>query len=425
MEHFFVGFFQSHFEVLKHWGIPVMFAVAFLESLPFIGAILPGQLLIIFGGFLVKSGFFSFGNALMATALGAILADVLGFYAGKYFGPQIKGKKIWLLEKSHVEKAVNLIENNSVKSIFIGRFHSFTRAFMPFAAGMSNIKIKKFLVIDIITAFFWALLSLSIGFVFGKSFEVAASFVGKFVLITTFIAIIVIAAISHMKVKGSKIASLDAVLVGISATFLYLFTITAYKFANAKFFHILDIKMQFLASGINDIGLTWLMICASTLGGPVVLPVLLGLFIIWLISKSRFGDGIFTTITLGLGIVILNMLKALFERTRPYPGLVLSSGSSFPSGHAMIAVIVAIVLYFVALRKIKKDSLRTLATSTVFLCALVIGLSRVYLNVHWASDVLGGFFFGGFFATFAILAYRLFDKIFKNTRTKGELPDIP
>ncbi|MES2059661.1 MAG: bifunctional DedA family/phosphatase PAP2 family protein [Patescibacteria group bacterium] len=411
MEHYFLGLFQSHFDILKQWGVYIVFAVALLESLPFIGALIPGQILIIFGGFLVKLGFFSFLWAFIATAAGAILGDLIGFFLGEKYGRQIRGKKIWLLEKEHLDKAIALLEQNSIKSIFVGRLHSFTRAFMPFAAGISKIESKKFITVDVITASIWAALSLGIGFLFGKSFQVAGAFYGKFTIITTLIAIIVIAAISEAGGKEKKNVSTNAILIGFSAISLYLFTITANGFGKSAFFRILDIRVAGLMAYIQSEWLTPIMLFFTNIGGPYVMPIFAVILILLLLNKKRWKDASFAAFALGIGMILVNILKAVFQRPRPVLPFLHVTGTSFPSGHAAMAAIFGVVLYYTSLRKIQSNRSRSLAILASCLVVFAIGLSRVYLNVHFASDVLGGYFVGIFFGILMIVLLRVGNKL--------------
>lgn len=424
MEHFFVSLFQVHWSGWGQWGIPIIFGVAFAESLPILGALLPGQTLVIFGGFLVKLKVFGFWPALIAAFIGAMFGDIAGFVLGRIYGPKIMSKEKWIIDRKHFESTTKMLEGNNIKSIFIGRLHSFTRTLMPFAAGMSKISTKKFFIIDVITVFVWAMLSISIGFVFGKSFELAISFIGKFVLMATLITIILIAAISHMKSSGKKIAHIDAVLFGISVSFLYLFTITAANFSSGKFFRILDTKMAYFASILRSGWLTDIMIFFTNVGEPVVLALFGAVLIAFLLYRKRFSDACLVFFTIGAGAVLVSVLKATFDRARPLNGLIAETGSSFPSGHAMISALFGVILYYVSIRKIKNNAARGWAIFATFAAVIAIGLSRIYLNVHFASDILGGFAGGVFFATFMIVVFRLIMFIIKKSKRTHTIPDI-
>lgn len=94
-------------------------------------------------------------------------------------------------------------------------------------------------------------------------------------------------------------------------------------------------------------------------------------------------------------LVLMLILKQLFQRKRPLsPLLKAAKGLSFPSGHAIMAVTFYGLLVYILQHTIESGWLRILLTILLIILALLIGFSRVYLRVHYASDVLGGFIIG-------------------------------
>lgn len=108
-----------------------------------------------------------------------------------------------------------------------------------------------------------------------------------------------------------------------------------------------------------------------------------------------------------LGGVILNLeLKALFDRPRPelFPWRTQQVGhSSFPSGHAMMAVVVYATLAYLVARLEATRALRRLTLGLTAVVIVLIGLTRLYLGVHYPSDVVAGFIIGFAWATFCAL----------------------
>ena len=94
-------------------------------------------------------------------------------------------------------------------------------------------------------------------------------------------------------------------------------------------------------------------------------------------------------------LVLMFLLKYLFQRKRPLsPLLKAAKGLSFPSGHAIMAVTFYGLLLYILFHSININWLKWLATGLLVLVMLLIGFSRVYLRVHYASDVLAGFIIG-------------------------------
>ena len=115
-----------------------------------------------------------------------------------------------------------------------------------------------------------------------------------------------------------------------------------------------------------------------------------------MVYKKRNRDALFAGFVLILGAVFGYLIKLLVVRERPSGGLIEAAGFSFPSGHALIATLLFLVLIYLFKDEIKDRVLRTTFISVSVLLILLIGLSRLYLGVHWFSDVLAGFAFGAF-----------------------------
>jgi len=94
-------------------------------------------------------------------------------------------------------------------------------------------------------------------------------------------------------------------------------------------------------------------------------------------------------------LVLMLLLKQLFQRKRPLsPLLKAAKGLSFPSGHAIMAVTFYGLLIYILQHSITIDWLKWLVTLLVIVLIISIGFSRVYLRVHYASDVGAGFIIG-------------------------------
>jgi membrane-associated phospholipid phosphatase len=94
-------------------------------------------------------------------------------------------------------------------------------------------------------------------------------------------------------------------------------------------------------------------------------------------------------------LALMFLLKYLFRRKRPLsPLLKAAKGLSFPSGHAIMAVTFYGLLLYILLHTIDISWLKYLLTGLLVLLIILIGYSRVYLRVHYASDVLAGFIIG-------------------------------
>ena len=154
---------------------------------------------------------------------------------------------------------------------------------------------------------------------------------------------------------------------------------------------------------------TSLMIFITNLFSPVTLPIFALLLVILLLYKKRLARIGLVVFGLVGGLLLESGLKILFARPRPSFGLVKETDFSFPSGHATLAIIFFIILIYCFRNNFKTRTARWFYIAiNVFLCALV-GFSRLYLGVHWFSDVIAGYLLGllWFLVVRAILRKRL------------------
>ena len=110
-------------------------------------------------------------------------------------------------------------------------------------------------------------------------------------------------------------------------------------------------------------------------------------------------------------LVLMLLLKQLFRRKRPLsPLLKEAKGLSFPSGHAIMAVTFYGLLIYILQNTISTDWLRGLLTVLIIMLILGIGFSRVYLRVHYASDVAAGFIIGLLWLIISLFVLKLLEQ---------------
>jgi undecaprenyl-diphosphatase len=135
----------------------------------------------------------------------------------------------------------------------------------------------------------------------------------------------------------------------------------------------------------------------------VLILVAVALPIVWWRLGRR--EGVMLLIA-GAAININPLLKLVIQRPRPTPDLVQvlanESGWSFPSGHTFTAVMLLGMLVYLVATRCHRGILRILLIIGLLLLILLVGISRVYLGVHWPSDVLGAWLWGGFFLSLLV-----------------------
>ncbi len=110
---------------------------------------------------------------------------------------------------------------------------------------------------------------------------------------------------------------------------------------------------------------------------------------------------------------VLEALKSFIYSPRPENGLVFDVGNSFPSGHVASTVVFFGLLAYFAWPVLKSTRVKVVLSFFVITVAFFVGFTRIYLNVHWLSDVLAGYFLGVFWLTFCIAITPYLAKIYK------------
>lgn len=132
----------------------------------------------------------------------------------------------------------------------------------------------------------------------------------------------------------------------------------------------------------------------SHVGGTVVLSVVGFLVAIIFVAKKKLRDGAVIILSLGMASFGVFVLKEIFMRLRPENSLIIESGYSFPSGHATISITFFLVLGYIIYPNLHSRISKIVFATISILAVLAIGVSRLILNVHWATDIIFGWFLG-------------------------------
>ena len=142
--------------------------------------------------------------------------------------------------------------------------------------------------------------------------------------------------------------------------------------------------------------LTELMRGFSFVGSTLFLILLGSVIVVWLyLKKHRHGAILFSMTTVGAGL-LLSLLKLAFGRARPEPffDTILPASYSFPSGHSLGSFCFYLALAAILTNRVETLRLKITIWTLAVLLVLLIGISRIYLGVHYPSDVLAGFVVG-------------------------------
>ncbi len=125
-----------------------------------------------------------------------------------------------------------------------------------------------------------------------------------------------------------------------------------------------------------------------------------------LFIKKRKPQSLLLLTAIGGEALFVTIIKNIDQVARPANQLLLGSGFSYPSGHsAGVIVFIGLIAYYALLNWNTSKRAKILALTGFGLIVAFVSFDRVYLNVHWLSDVVGGWLFGAFWLSFCIMVY--------------------
>ena len=189
---------ESLLELLTHLlltvGPWVVFFVCMAETAFFVGLLIPAEATVLVAAFLAYSDRFSVVTVLVATFLGALCGDQIGYALGRFAGARVEGRqgRVGRMWRRYEPSAERMFQRHPIFSVSLARFISFVRTLMPWFAGMSRMSYPRYLFFDLLGAFGWAAASVALGYAAGQSWKRVADALG------TVSAIVIAAAIAFL-----------------------------------------------------------------------------------------------------------------------------------------------------------------------------------------------------------------------------------
>jgi undecaprenyl-diphosphatase len=413
-----INYFLSLADKFSYVAPILVLVVPFLESLAFVGLLVPGTVfLLILGGLLSMDHFLDFGDAIWIVALGAVLGHSLSFYLGRH-GSRLFKEGNRLFKLSHLATGEKFFKRHGAWSVFLGQFVGGVRPMTAFVAGMFKMDWKKFLFFTISSAFGWSAFYLSLGYFFGTAWQMVEAWMFHVIIIIASIILFYILRWVYLRNK-KKFTGLNsflsflipaAVLCGV---FIYLLVTRASLIDS---FHL----EEYLYSVRSQLWVN-IFLWITVLGKEVVLLYLAGIvsIILWLYKKQAEAVSLWIAV-LGAGLFAI-LGKTFLHHLRPegFIPVYIEDSSSFPSGHATLSLAFYGYLTSFLWREVyRKWFSRALVILTGVALIGAIGFSRLYLGVHYLSDVLGGYVIGLFwlFIADSIMGWKFLQKdiIFPN-----------
>lgn len=420
------------------------FIISSIESVAIIGTIIPGSLMMTAIGTLAGAGIIPLWSTIIWAILGAIVGDGISYWLGYYFKHDLH--QIWPFRKYPyiLLTGERFFYRHGGKSVFIGRFVGPVRALVPLVAGMLNMNPWRFTFANITSAIGWAPAYMLPGLILGAaSLELPPDATVHFILMLLLIGLLSITALwliqkffnlvsvqinqtcqqvwhylsespryklitriikHHDKTKIYTQLILIFYFLLTLATFIYLsmyISLTASETIkiNNTFFHF----FRSLRSPLWDN----ILVTLSFLGDKYVLLPVFGLLFMWFLCTKRFITAWHTFFLCFISVGSIQILKLFIHTNRPW-GIVNGPETfSFPSGHTTL-----VVTFYMSLALLLTHITKPKHPIFIYLAALFtiisVSLSRLYLGMHWFTDIIGGYLLGAMIILFFTFSYNRF-----------------
>jgi len=422
--------------LIEHYGYLVVFFGVMLES---VGVPLPGETILLASGFLAQRGYLDLGDAIVFGILGAVVGEQIGYWVGREGGRPfvLRWGRYVRITPDRLERTERFFARHGGKAVFLARFFAGFRVFGALVAGISRMRWRTFFLYNALGGAVWATAVVLVGYLVGGSLGLVERWMGRATLVlAALIAVVVGFYLAYRWVANNRARLVEygeAVLayppvarlrerydrqlrwllrrltpgqylglhltVGLAAAAgcLWLFGGLAEDLLTNDPLVRFDRETAAYLHSLATPSLTTFFLIVTAFGSIEAVG-LLGVIVAAVLARRRqwLYLGIWVA-AVGGSVVLDRLLKDLFARPRPFfeHPLLLETSYSFPSGHAMESFVMYGMLAYFAVLALESWRARTAVVFGTALLVLLIGFSRMYLGVHYFSDVVAGYAAGG------------------------------
>lgn len=447
MEHYLANithYITSHPQI----GLICALLIAFAESLPIVGTIIPGSLTMTAIGILIGQNALPLVNTLLLAVVGALIGDIIGYWLGKHYQNRIH--KVWPFKRypKMLVMGRDFFQKHGGKSIVLGRFIGPTRSSVPLIAGLLQMRWVNFLVAAIPSAFLWAAVYLFPGILLGaisltlpKGKATTFTLVGLAVIVLLWLIfwaiqrgfVYIANRINRMTDRcwdwlsthhGARLIprlltskrnpqdhhqlTLLIFAAVLLAVFGFIFVSVIFHWgiyhANAPVFHLLQ--------NLRSAQLNRFFVVITELGEFEVITLISLTTLLYLTLKRQWYAAWHLVIIFCLAAGSVWFFKHIYFSPRPEGFMVVKPNSSFPSGHTTLTTTVIGFLAFLFAQCLKQKW-RWIPYTAWGILVFLAALSRITLGAHWFCDVIAGACFGSALLLVTIISYRRWLPILK------------
>lgn len=430
---------------LGAWTYLIVAVLAFLETGAFVGLVAPGETFVVLAGAVAGQGATSVVLTIGIVWFAAFMGDTASYLLGEKLG------RDFILEHGHrvritrerFAQVERYFDSHGGKTILIGRFIGLVRALAPFIAGSSGMRYRAMAPYSILGTGLWATTFTLLGYFASKNIDAVLSNSEHVLLAFATIVALVVGTIVLVRFLRER-ANRDKVerwmqerrgfrsilalgrTVSPQARFLaqrvtpgdlgleltsalaalavgsYIFIALGMLFHDDPGATVTDRATIDFCERITTDWLTTLAKVVTVLGTTPAVMLATLVAAVWLGSRRYWLE--LVVLVLGTILILIGtpIAKEVVDRPRPDGALIDAGGSSYPSGHASHSIIYVWIALMISVRAKAGLTRGTAIVVAGIVLAAAIGLSRVYLRVHYLSDVTGGWAFG--VTVFALLA---------------------
>jgi membrane protein DedA with SNARE-associated domain/membrane-associated phospholipid phosphatase len=419
------------------YGYVGLFVLVGLESL---GVPLPGETALVTAAAWAALGHLSISGVVATAAAAAILGDNGGYWIGRTGGIALVRRygRFIHLNESQLERAQRFFQRHGAKTVFFGRFIALLRTWAAVLAGVARMPYPRFMLYNALGAVCWSTLVGGLGFAFGRQLPLLERSIGRASLAAALLLALVVGLVLTARWlerhRATLVARVERIwhqafsapaLGRLKRRYPRAWTFVVARFARGEYLGLhLTVGFVISLAGLWLFGsvtedvihhdpltrfdvalLDWLRAHAtptgyaifnaiSWLGSPAALTALaLAVGVLLGVQRQWMVLGAWLAAFVGGGF-LNHVLKLVIQRPRPpYAAAYLQHYSwSFPSGHAMVSLIgYGMLAYLLVGFWVHQRRWQVAIVTGATLLIGAIGLSRLYLGVHYFSDVVGGY----------------------------------
>lgn len=417
-------------DLFNHYGYIVLFVSLMLELIAFPT---PGESLLTYCGFLVSQGKLNWGISIIVAALGVITGITISYFVSRSLETSLFRKygSFLHIKPDKLEKISQWFERYGNGLLVVAYFIPGVRHITGYFSGIAGIPYKKFALNAYTGAFIWTSTFITLGKILGLNWERFHNSIKEYLIIGGIILIVILLVIYFYRIYKTmlidfvmhslensvqiyrSLGKIKLAIVGIAAIFVTLSIVLIGLIQDflANQFTQFDMIVTYIVSLSFPENWTYVMGLLKLPTAVGVLLVVTLLTFIWIILKgwNRLLETRYLIVTVLGGAVLEAGLRIIFHRLDPLGGKIYT----FPSQQAFLAVVVYGFASFMVLRHAKNRWLGTFLLFMTLGISAFTGLSIIFLNAQYPSDILAGYVLGGVWLSLNIVLMEAFRALSK------------